>query len=581
MTEIEHDIISSPGIYVKVIKSYNNTIGFKADMAAKAIREDDYLAKSIAEEKILKENFNIKLCKYTIDFIQEECVRVLDTSKLINNISIKNEFTCNADKSYNDITKRIGSLHLYLNSLRNRCTLVEAPTCGKAQVFLVKDMTKLTKKFANNIVKFMETEYRVKEESFLVQYEYFSQLKTQKDEEIFELKKALNNFSNNSDNLVNSQLSQKGNSLIYELDRSHRRLQEIKANMKLMPNQVKDVVYLDYKEEIETNERKIVDMKQNFNNFKSQLTQELKADISFHKTNAFNEIKGKTSKSKAKEINSLLVEDTKFTEKKQSTDLEGLMNKIGIIKALKKWTNTFAKEKFRENIRDLEEQLTSNQFLWEQLNESQRREALLKQELSYTQQSLASAEKLADKLQTSIEDMNNQRLRLQQYKSNKGKRLNELEIRVKQQEKIEHKDNQILLNQFYLQNEKINSLQLAEEKAGQEYIPHHLKYQREISHLKKTLQREQNMKLNAFEELSKFRNEIKNMNKNPESRVKDLKADYQRFLGEFKAIKDQNKLFKNKIFDIGDEDFLTKFQNKAKNNDILISITSKDSGSNY
>ena len=66
-----------------------------------------------------------------------------------------------------------------------------------------------------------------------------------------------------------------------------------------------------------------------------------------------------------------------------------------------------------------------------------------------------------------------------------------------------------------------------------------------------------------------------------ESRVKDLKADYQRFLGEFKAIKDQNKLFKNKIFDIGDEDFLTKFQNKAKNNDILISITSKDSGSNY
>lgn len=573
LTETALDLISDPETYSKVNSSYQNSLGLKALISAKSIREDKYLAQAMAECKILREHFHVKICKFTIDFIQSECSRVLDTSRLQNNISLENEFTCNADRNYNDITRRIGSLHLYLNSLRNRCTLVEAPTCGKAQVYLIKDMTKLTKKFLDNIVKFMETEYRTREESFFLQYSFYEQLKGQKDSEILELKTVFKNLQGNLDNLVNSQLSQKGNALIYELDRSHRKLQEIKANMKLMPQQVRDIVYLDYKEEIEKNGRMILDIKQNFFNFKSQLTQELKADISLHKTTVFNEIKGKTSKAKAKDIMGLMAEDQSFTRQKQDIDLNSLQAQITKIRTIKIWAKMFKKQKFQKNITDLEEQLSSNQFLWEQLNESQRREALLKQELSYTQQSLASAEKLADRLQTNIEDMNNQRLRLQQYKSNKGKRLNELEIRVKQQEKSEHKDNQILLSQFYVQNEKIQSLQISEAKAGQEYIPHHQRYQKEIQHLKKTLEREQNMKLSAFEELSKFRNQMKSLNKNPDSKIRELKNEYQKLTSELKSIKDQNGIFKKRMVDLGDKEYLESFHSKIDISDVLSSFS--------
>lgn len=569
------DLILDPILFQNSLLFYQNTIGLKSQISSKRMREDNYISKSISETKLLKDIFQSFICKFSINYIIQECSLLFDTSKLNNIVVIHNEFSCNADRSYNDITKRIGCLHHYLNNLRNRCTLVEAPTCGKAHVFLVKDMTKLTKKFADRIVKYMETEFRVKEESFLVQFEQLEKVKLQKDEEIKELARVLKNLQGNLENLVNSKLSQKGNSLIYELDRSHRKLSEIKANMKLMPKQIREIVYLDYKEEIEKNKRKISDLRQNFFNFKSELTQELKADISFHKTNAFSEIKNKTSKSKARDINVLITEDLNFTKKKQQVDMESLQNLNRKIWFLKVWAKTYRKNKFQRNIKMLQDDLTSNQFLWEQLNESQRREALLKQELSYTQQSLAAAEKLADRLQTSIEDMNNQRLRLQQYKSNKGKRLNELEVRVKQQEKIEHRDNQILLTQFYTQNEKVQSLQISEEKAGQEYIPHHIRYQKEISNLKKTLKREQNMKLNAFDELNRFRNEIKNINKEPEARIKEMRTEYQKLTSELKNIKDQNTLFKKRIIDTGDHEFLSAYQGKPDPYELLKTVSSR------
>lgn len=575
ITTRHDDLITCPDLYKRVKIFYENTIGLKSTSAARRIREDEYLSSSLSEGKILKEQLQMMICKFTVNYIHEECALLYDPSKLTLATNQYNEFTCNADRSYDDVTKRIGCLHHYMNNLRNRCTLVEAPTCGKAHVFLVKDMTKLTKRFADCIVKFMETEFRVREESFLLQLDQLCQVKVQKEEEIAELSKVVKALTGNIDNLVNAQLSQKGNSLIYELDRSHRKLSEIKANMKLMPKQIREIVFLDYKEEIEKNRRKILDIKQNFFNFKSELTQELKADISFHKTNAFSEIKNKTSKSKAKEISVLITEDLSFTKKKQTVDLVSLQSQITKIRFLKIWAKTFKKNKFQNNIKALQEQLTSNQFLWEQLNESQRREALLKQELSYTQQSLAAAEKLADKLQTSIEDMNNQRLRLQQYKSNKGKRLNELEQRVKQQEKIEHKDNQVLLTQFYVQNEKVQSLQINEEKAGQEYIPCHLRYQREVLNLKKTLKREQNMKLNAFDELARFRNEIKNINKEPESRVKEMRAEYQKLTSELKLIRDQNAMFKKRIIDMGDHEFLAAYQGKADPHELLKTVSSR------
>lgn len=85
------------------------------------------------------------------------------------------------------------------------------------------------------------------------------------------------------------------------------------------------------------------------------------------------------------------------------------------------------KEKHERDIFNLKQQLTSNQCLWEQLAESEKRESIMKQELLFTQQSLSTCEKIIEKMQQQLETLQNQRLRLQQFKNNKTKRLDELE----------------------------------------------------------------------------------------------------------------------------------------------------------
>lgn len=116
------------------------------------------------------------------------------------------------------------------------------------------------------------------------------------------------------------------------------------------------------------------------------------------------------------------------------------------------------KEKHAREIFNLKQQLTSNQCLWEQLAESQTRESILTNELHFTQQSLATAEKIIEKCNNQLETLQNQRLRLQQYKDNKSKRLDELESKVRQMEILENIDLNKLLDELRLRDRKLNQL---------------------------------------------------------------------------------------------------------------------------
>jgi chromosome segregation ATPase len=116
------------------------------------------------------------------------------------------------------------------------------------------------------------------------------------------------------------------------------------------------------------------------------------------------------------------------------------------------------KEKHEREIFNLKQQLTSNQCLWEQLAESEKREAIMRQELFFTQQSLATCEKIISKMQSQLEVLQNQRLRLQQYKNNKTKRLDELEGKVRQMEILENIDLNKLLDELRLRDRKLSQL---------------------------------------------------------------------------------------------------------------------------
>ena len=70
------------------------------------------------------------------------------------------------------------------------------------------------------------------------------------------------------------------------------------------------------------------------------------------------------------------------------------------------------KEKYEKKIENMKKQLTSNACLWEQLAEAEKREKILKQELLYAQQSIASSDKVIAKLKEDVKRIEHERYKL-------------------------------------------------------------------------------------------------------------------------------------------------------------------------
>ena len=94
-------------------------------------------------------------------------------------------------------------------------------------------------------------------------------------------------------------------------------------------------------------------------------------------------------------------------------------------------------QKFNRHINELKEQLTSNQYLLEQLNESKTMESRIKQELTITQKSLNSTGNMVFKLKLQIKDMKAQQNNLQQFKITNDKEFVELQREVNKYKNFE------------------------------------------------------------------------------------------------------------------------------------------------
>ena len=70
------------------------------------------------------------------------------------------------------------------------------------------------------------------------------------------------------------------------------------------------------------------------------------------------------------------------------------------------------KLKYEDELEILKKKLTSNQALWEQLEESDKRTKILQQELIFTQKSLTQCEKIIDKLKDELKMSEQERIRL-------------------------------------------------------------------------------------------------------------------------------------------------------------------------
>ncbi len=117
-----------------------------------------------------------------------------------------------------------------------------------------------------------------------------------------------------------------------------------------------------------------------------------------------------------------------------------------------------AAESHEKELANQRAQLTSNAALWDQLAEAEKREQITKQELNLTKLSLASYEKLIEKLQGQLESLNSQKARLQQYKTSESKRTAELVNKMKDLEILENIDLNRILTELKSRDKKIEAL---------------------------------------------------------------------------------------------------------------------------
>lgn len=121
-------------------------------------------------------------------------------------------------------------------------------------------------------------------------------------------------------------------------------------------------------------------------------------------------------------------------------------------------------EKHQRELKEMELKLTLNASLWEQLSESQKRESITRQELELTKRNLTHYEKLIERLYIQLEQLNNEKVRLQRFKSSKLKKISELESKMKDLEILENIDLDKILSEMRSRDKKIERLELVDNE---------------------------------------------------------------------------------------------------------------------
>ena len=480
--------------------SYSDCLSLLNDYTC-TVEYDSTIGNDIGQIQILRDYFASELCSYGIAQI---------TSRLkyesMPSFQGLHDFSCNFDGSYKDPTNKIGCMHSFFNSFRNHCSRVETPTAGYALVAYIKDITYFTRIFSENFMHFNEQQFCAKGDIAKLQMSFLQSQIDLKDKEVSRFKDSSEKMKKSFDHIVNANVTQKGSEIIYNLDTAHRQLREIKENTKLLEKYTRILVNNEFKERIETKDREIRDLELNYKSFQQELAQNIHSQLETNVTEGINMVMPYSSKIKRKRIERILSETKASTKSRSIAEKKRLGNYIVLLRVFNQWSVEKNRLKIDKEVALLKSQLKSNQYIWEELNHTQRRETILKQDLAHAQSTLSNSEKLVEKLQQDIEEINIQKLQLELYRENKGKHMQQLEDMLKNKKSL--KSSQQIVAEYLQKKDKIKELQHTELQTGQEYVDSHNSYQLQIKTLKGTLETIRSQKNEAITNLNMIRAEL-------------------------------------------------------------------------
>jgi hypothetical protein len=468
---------SQSGEYEVIQEKYREIIEERAEKIIKDVVSKRDIAKTNAEIKILREFFDLYICK--------ESVRVLDAKiKTITQTASTSEVfgTILPVKTAPDYLKKVNLFNGFINLLKNRGTIVQAPQ-GKAIVYAMKDLAGIVSRLADQSLRYRETEKREYLDKLSRQVQELIQNIKEKHKKLQGYQKTKIQLEKEVSDMVTARITQKGAQFMYEIDVSQRQLKEIKENSHILEVQVREKITQEYIENYKKKSLKLKNMEDEFKNFQSEL--------SFALRNSIDAFKPEGPHFSSKSISSGdKYEDSEPASKGVSSTLVSLQVVLRRLRENGQWNRLQEMQKFQKFINELKEQLTSNQYLIDQLNESKGREEILKQELRFTQNSLLSVEKLENKLKQQIREMKFQEESLQTFKHQNYKKIQKMQKRVAKFKDFSNIDKTKIAQEQFKQEKMLSHLKNAQLSPDVQYQNFYNNQVRDVENLKKKILQE-------------------------------------------------------------------------------------------
>ena len=436
----------------KISRKNERKITKKIDKVFDNKRENNLKMKnSIIVETFLKEANNIlnaffvevryKLMMNSINFIEKENNAFKELFSIErNDLDInhfKNKFSSNFlqfldDYQLDNINRKFPFFESFINKIKNICLEVETHTDSNAIL--------ISRTEYEDAIKVMIRDFIIYE-SNINRSNHFSQ-SSEKFGYFFSIKKLeiwlrayknkLIEFDQDLEKISNAKIAITNNSLVYEMDNLYRQLKVLKDNIKIMETYIKDYFIDEFRGKKLSFDTQLSHMKADFDNFRNNLVIKINQDITDQYNHCINELKQKTifiTESVNKISNVDTTQEKEFFENfyrglamnqnyhielnKKRAHIEELQNEIAHLHESYKNQLYQQKMDFENELDKLRKNLSNNKDLWDKLAIAERNENILKEELSKTQKSLASAEEFIKRLRIQIRNSHDKNVSLE------------------------------------------------------------------------------------------------------------------------------------------------------------------------
>ena len=241
-------------------------------------------------------------------------------------------------------------------------------------------------------------------------------------------KKKLEEFDNDLEKISNAKFAISNNKLVFEMDNLYRQLKVLKDNIKIMEFYIKDYFNDKFNNLISSYQTELSQIESQFSEFRKDIEIQLQQKITEHYNDCINKLRDIT-----KRVNS--ISDVNLSQKKEfyenfdrgltvnqshheelnkgRKEIENLQNDIAKLHGFYRMKMHNQRVEFEKELDNLRKNLSNNQDLWDKLAIAERNEAVLKEELSKTQKSLAAAEEFIKKLRGQIRNSHDKNVSLE------------------------------------------------------------------------------------------------------------------------------------------------------------------------